>query len=119
MVEIELSSESARFEPGDQIDGQVRWDAPSPPEKLEIRLFWYTRGKGTQDAEVVERLDLRAATAQGRRPFRFRLPNQPYSFSGQFVSLVWALELVMEPPGETARVEFTMSPTGEEIKIAP
>jgi hypothetical protein len=45
------------------------------------------------------------------------LPLAPYSFSGKLISLIWGLELVLEPSQETARFEFTLSPTGEEIML--
>lgn len=115
MLSIETTESQNRFRPSETIRGTVSWRLDADPHKLELRLFWYTRGKGDQDVEVVDRLSLDAAA--GRRDFSFMLPGEPYSFSGKFISLVWALELVSAEPEETCRFEFVMSPTGEEILL--
>lgn len=83
------------------------------------RLFWYTRGKGTQDVVVVQEETFPAPGAQDERKFSFRLPAGPYSFSGRLISLLWAVEVVVQPGDESGRTEFTVSPTGDEIRIAP
>jgi hypothetical protein len=57
--------------------------------------------------------------AVGWKDFSFTLPEGPYSFSGQLISLVWALELTCSPGSETFRQEITVSPTGREITLGP
>jgi hypothetical protein len=51
------------------------------------------------------------------RSFRFRLPEAPYSFSGKLISLVWALELVLEPSKEVTRREIIVAPGGQEVHL--
>jgi hypothetical protein len=115
MLSIETRESQHRFRPTETIRGTVSWRLATEPRKLELRLFWYTKGKGDQDVEVIVRLTLDAAIC--RQDFAFTLPEEPYSFSGKFVSLVWALELVSEEPEDASRLEFVMSPTGEEILL--
>jgi hypothetical protein len=86
-------------------------------EQLELRLFWYTKGKGDRDVQIVDSRAWANPALQERRDFRFTLPRAPYSFSGKLISLIWALELVEPRTGEEARVEFVMAPTGREILL--
>ena len=44
-------------------------------------------------------------------------PEAPHSFSGALISLIWAVELLVEPGGLSERIEITVSPTGEEILL--
>jgi hypothetical protein len=87
------------------------------PKSAEVRLFWYTEGKGTRDLEVVATQELDAPNQNDERPFRFAAPEAPYSFSGKLISLIWALELVTEPGGQAERLQVAVSPTGEEIML--
>jgi hypothetical protein len=105
------------FRPGETLSVSVLWALPEKPALLEARLFWYTRGKGTDDVGVivVEKID--GADVAGERALSFRLPAQPWSFSGKLVSLIWAVELVADPGGRSARAEFTLSPDGREILL--
>jgi hypothetical protein len=103
------------FKPGDRIDGRVSWQLERPPESAELRLFWYTKGKGTQDVENVDSASFATPQIHDERLFSFTLPAQPFSFSGQLISIVWALELLVEPGGHVERLEFVMSPTGREV----
>jgi hypothetical protein len=105
------------FRSGETLSVSALWALPVAPSQLEVRLFWYTRGKGTEDVSVVavERVD--NPPAAGERSWQFKLPVQPWSFSGKLISLVWAVELVVEPSARAARAEFTLSPDGREILL--
>jgi hypothetical protein len=105
------------FEPGDEISGEVRWELQEAPRSVELRLFWFTKGKGTEDAGVMDTLRFEHAGAQEKRAFKFRLPDSPYSFSGRLITLAWALELVVAPSKEVARLEFVMAPRGKEVLL--
>jgi hypothetical protein len=50
------------------------------------------------------------------REFRFRAPDFPPSFSGKLISLIWGLELVLEP-GESSAVELVIGPQGKELSL--
>jgi hypothetical protein len=116
-IQIETRDGVNAFHPGDDVEGTVRWKLDEPPSSFELRLFWYTQGKGDQDVGVVETLPFEAPAAEDRRPFRFRLPAGPWSFSGKLISLLWALEAVAEPGAQAERLELTVSPTGREIAL--
>lgn len=114
-LRIELADGPA-CTPGAEIRARLAWNLDAAPESLELRLFWHTVGKGTEDVEVVERLAL-PPVASGDQRVALRAPVGPYSFSGRLISLVWALELMAEPAGETARAELVIAPGGEEVRL--
>jgi hypothetical protein len=116
-LKILLRDERRSFRCGEAVAGVAGWRLDKPPTSVELRLFWYTRGKGTEDVGLVNQLRFDSARQEEGRKFSFVLPDEPWSFSGQLISLVWALELVAVPGGNTARVELTVSPTGQEILL--
>jgi hypothetical protein len=65
----------------------------------------------------VETLSFANPAAEDRRSFQIRAPKGPYSFSGKLISLIWALEIVVQPSEESGRTLITISPTGEEILL--
>lgn len=105
------------FAPGAFLELSALWALPAAPASLEVRLFWYTRGKGTEDVKVVATEKIATPAAAGEARLRFTLPAAPWSFSGKLVSLVWAVELVAEPGARSTRCEFFLSPSGKEILL--
>lgn len=117
-LHIATMDKRTAFRPGEVLEGVLGWlFADAAPEALELRLFWFTRGKGTQDVGVHKNLRLESPPAEGKRSFRLRLPHAPYSFSGKLISLTWALEFVAEPSGAVERLEIVLSPSGAEIEL--
>ena len=116
-LKIALRENRTSFAPGEEISGAAGWKFKATPESAEIRLFWRTEGKGTQDVTLVETLTLEAPRQEEARPFRFVAPGSPYSFSGQLISLVWALELVLKPGDESALLDIVIAPAGQEIEL--
>jgi hypothetical protein len=116
-LRIDLDGDRRWYLPGDTVTGRAVWRLDADPEAVELRLFWHTRGKGTEDVEVVDQLRTEAAGAAGERAFAFRLPLGPYSFSGTLITLSWALELVALPGGELERVELVVAPTPVEVRL--
>jgi hypothetical protein len=116
-IQVETRDGRTAFQPGEEIEGTVRWLLDPPPKSLEVRLFWYTEGKGERDVGVVESLPFADPGPEEHRPFRFRLPAGPYSFKGTVIHLLWAVEAVAEPGGRTGRQAITVSPSGREIVL--
>lgn len=105
------------FRPGEWIEGDVNWNFGTPPQAIEIRLLWFTRGRGTSDASIVESSRIEAPATMGDAPFRFRLPEGPHSFAGQLIALSWAIEAMAFPNRGNQRLEFRMSPFEREIVL--
>ena len=112
-----LEGGQTSFEPGEEIRGTATWDLAEPPERLEVRLFWYTEGKGDRDVGIVETERLDATSTAGEREFTFSGPEAPLSFSGALISLIWAVEVVALPGEEAGRQLIVISHSGEEIRL--
>jgi hypothetical protein len=117
-MRIETRDGVNAFLPGETVEGTVGWHFDVPAKSVELRLLWYTEGKGDQDVTVVESLPLPNPERDEVRPFQIRLPAGPYSFSGRLISLVWALEAVAEPGSRAERLPVTVSPTRQEILLS-
>jgi hypothetical protein len=115
---IQIDGEKALFSPGETIQGTVSWEAEKIPRRVELRLFWYTTGRGTQDVGIIEVQQLPPSPPANPIPFTFALPAGPYSFTGTLITLGWAIELVSHPGSRAQRLEFSMSPQGKPIALA-
>jgi hypothetical protein len=115
---VELEREAPAFEPGEAVRGVAGWRLSEPPRSASVRLIWFTQGKGTQDVRVVTSEELEGPLgAEEGRVFRFVLPEGPYSFSGKLVSVVWAVELVVQPGSRGERAEIVVGPGGKEVSL--
>src|SRR4051812_4642676 len=114
---IGLKGNRKAFAPGEEIAGAVRWECDAAPTAAEVRLAWFTRGKGNEDAAVVETIAFDAPQAGDTREFAFVAPEAPYSFSGTLISLIWVVELVLQPGEEFERVEIVIGPEKDEVLL--
>lgn len=105
------------FEPGETIGVDAEWELDSEPEAFELRVVWNTSGKGATDLGVEKTLSIDSPGLAESRRFDVQLPPAPYSFSGRYVSLIWALELVAQPSEESARAEITIAPGRREVLL--
>ncbi|HEV7672136.1 MAG TPA: hypothetical protein VGS22_26765 [Thermoanaerobaculia bacterium] len=116
-LEVTIPSGRTAFAPGEEIEAAAVWRLDELPKSLEVRLFWFTEGKGDRDTELVLAESIEPSPS-GHRTCRFRLPEiVPSSFSGKLVSLLWAIELVAEPGDRAGRVDLVVSPTGKELRL--
>jgi hypothetical protein len=118
-AKISTELDNLAYTPGESLRGTVAWRCAARPATVALRLFYYTSGKGTQDVCVVEERVFDAPSETDQRTYEFQLPDGPWSFSGKLVSLIWALELEVDlgPDHLVERLDFTLSPTGEEILL--
>lgn len=114
---IQTQLDNRKFVPGEILQGRVGWQSEAAIKKAELRLFCYTSGRGTRDVEVINTQVWKNPLSAEQQEFSFALPAGPYSFSGQLISLEWALELVILPDNHIERLEFTLSPDGNEIDL--
>jgi hypothetical protein len=117
MIKIEILNNKLEYLPGETVQGRVSWQAVKPVKSAEIRLFWYTSGKGTQDVGIADTVHVENPQQNHDQEFTLNIPEAPYSFSGKLISLIWAIECVLEPSDETERVELTISTTGKEVLL--
>jgi hypothetical protein len=112
-----LRQNRTTFAPGDEIAGAANWELDAPPKSAEVRLCWFTRGKGSEDAAIVETIAFDDPQAGDTRTFSFEAPAAPYSFSGTLISVIWAVELLLQPGDQFERIEITIAPDGEEVLL--
>src|SRR5207249_3234525 len=103
--------------PGERLEGVAFWELEEVPKSIEVRVYWRTQGKGTVDLEIVRSVKFDGAGPRDRRAFSMDLPFGPYSVSGTLVSIVWGVELMVEPKGDSDNAEIVISPTGQEIRL--
>ena len=116
VLKLNLKSNQTAFEPNSSVEGALEWSLERDEKWLEVRLIWFTQGKGTSDVSVVDASRRELPGRSGELPFRFALPLAPHSFSGQLISLVWAIEAITASK-QVARLEFVMAPDGREIEL--
>ena len=116
---ITIQLEKTDFTPGSAITGKITWATGPTNNSLELRLFWFTEGRGTQDIEIVdEQVYDTSSRHQGDEEFTLQLPETPLSFSGQLISLQWAIEAVAIQSGASERADITVSLTGAEVRLS-
>jgi hypothetical protein len=116
-LQLQLQDDRTEFLPGESVTGTASWQVANPPAKAELSLIWATRGKGTQDMEMVQTIPFSDPQTRDSRPFKITLPESPYSFSGQLISLIWTLELNLDPGDECASVEIVIAPGRKEVAL--
>jgi hypothetical protein len=117
-LRIKTETGETAFRPGAVLAGVADWKLDHPARHgatIELRLLWYTSGRGTPDVSLVETVQFENPGQEEQRTFRFQLPEGPYSFAGSLVTLDWALEAVLAG-ASLGRLELTLSPTGEPVR---
>jgi len=118
MLTLQTTNGGTWFKPGELIEGRASWHLEGEADAIEVRLFWYTTGKGSQNVEIVRRLRVDAPDTSAHHDFSIRTPKGPYSFSGKLITLAWAIELVVLPGGETKRLDLLIGPAPVEVDLA-
>jgi hypothetical protein len=107
------------YEPAEEIAGSVEVEVDRATEcrSLWVRLIWHTEGRGDEDTGKIEEMDIYGGGLSPGSPirsdFRFLLPFEPWSYAGQYVSIVWAIEVTVDVPMArdlTHRHRFVMRP---------
>jgi hypothetical protein len=117
MLNLQTTDGGTWFKPGELIEGRASWHLDTEIDAVEVRLFWYTTGKGSQDVEILRRLRIHSPQTSGHHDFSIRAPEGPYSFSGKLITLAWAIELVALPGEQTERLDLRIGPTPVEVEI--
>ncbi|MFM7115468.1 MAG: hypothetical protein ACKO0N_02430 [Planctomycetota bacterium] len=118
MIALKLDKPKLHYDIDEPIVGEVIWDGLTERcDLIELRLLWYTSGKGDRDLLVIARIAVMKPGVSGKQRFHFDPPGGPYSFSGALISLVWAIEAVTVPLSDSQIIEFTLAPSGNEVRI--
>jgi hypothetical protein len=103
--------------PGGKVTGKVLWALDKPPGELLLSLGWWTDGRGTKDAKIVEETTWQTSAVAGEEGFSFSIPESPYSFNGQLVSVKWCLELSARESRDKFMLEIIVSPWGVPVEL--
>ncbi len=114
---IELADGQTAYQPGETLQGRVRWSLDQRPKQMEVVLFWHTEGKGSTDSHVVERVQWEDPGERGDKLFAFTLPDAPHSFSGKLISLIWGVEVILKKEKRSEHVDFVLSPGDAAIQL--
>ena len=118
MITINLNQTPAGYAPGESIGGTVEWtELNAKTSRVEIRLIWYTEGKGDTDFAIIETITEDSPAPTGSKKFSFVAPTRPFSFSGKLISLIWAVEVVEFPSRDGAKETLTISSDRNEIML--
>ena len=66
-LSIQLESDKTAFQPGDRVAGTASWQLEDQPKEVELRLLWYTQGKGDEDAGLAESMSFDQPSPADRR----------------------------------------------------
>lgn len=115
-LSITLDGERRTYRPGERVRGTVSWMVEGAPESVAVHLVWYTEGKGDQDVGVAASAELQPGT-EGSAEFDLEVPAGPWSFAGKLISLLWAVELAVEPEIASTRETIVVGPAGDSIRL--
>ena len=116
-LRVVLEGGRTSFRPGEPLVGTAEWKFDRAPQSVEVRLYWGVERDRRIDPQSIAAVKFEHAKPQERRPFRFQLPEGPYSFKGQALALRWGVELVALPRHGAARAEFAMAPGGVPVEL--
>lgn len=116
LLTLTLVTGTTARKPGETVELIAVWELPETPTSLFVLLSWSTTGKGTPDSAAVSSQDIVATRPKGEKQVGIKLPDGPYSFSGQLISLKWKVELVANKELACAW-EFVLKPDGNEILL--
>ena len=120
MIELSIQLEGGLYNycPGETLRGSASWNVDEVPQSVEVRLFWLTSGVTLSQTGIVKRIIVDRPSARGMKSFQFTVPDAPWSFTGRFVSLNWAVEVVLLPSRKNARQFISISPHRTQILLA-
>ena len=114
---IKLNRPSGRYLPLEELIGEVTWSLAQEPRSITVHLLWRSQGRGAQDVVIVASEQITSLTRQGSAGFSFLLPAEPYSFSGELISLAWLVEASVDGGQIAQQAAFTMSASGSEVQL--
>lgn len=114
-LSIQIDGNKTVYCPGDILRGVIRWQYDDRPSRIELRLFWFTQGPGSDDLGIVDTVVQDDPSPSDARSFQFRLPAGPFSYNGQIFRVQWALELLAPGLKDCIRLNLVVSPTAQPI----
>jgi hypothetical protein len=114
---LSFHQDLTRYFPGETLRGTLQWQLTKDEKQLNVQLLWYTTGESVRNAHIAEVTTVDNPGLQGERTFEFTLPEGPHSFEGKLITLNWGVEVTAPRNKQSETKTFTLSPTGEPIKL--
>ena len=102
MVRFKGAGQTRIFQPGDTLHGIVEINPRSTINcrAVEIKIGWHTEGRGsraesylyTNRRDDVKQLNIEPFIEE----FDFVIPPEPWSYSGQLISIVWSVDVKID-----------------------
>jgi hypothetical protein len=98
LQDAEISGEFYQLPPNSPVRGTVTvlTDSDVTCKNLFVHLIWHTQGRGTRFSQTAVSTDLFQGTISANMPrafeFDLHLPNEPWSYEGHYVSIVWKIQ---------------------------
>lgn len=92
------------FNPGDRLSGAVEIQPAQRIKcrKVEVALRWETQGKGSKNhtdmVTAVENVSEILPEDPLVIPFDWRMPNEPWSYHGHLINIVWKITVKVDIP---------------------
>lgn len=103
MVRFKGAGQTRIFQPGETLAGIVEINPQSNINcrAVEIKIGWHTEGRGSRAEgylsvnrrDDVNRLDMDQPFIEA---FDFVIPPEPWSYSGQLVSIIWSVDVKID-----------------------
>lgn len=115
---VRFDDDRTTYRPGETVRGRALWLYDKAPERIEVRLFWLTVGKGDSDLGIADTVEIDCAGAPaGDQPFALQLPDRPWSFVGKLITLNWAVEIVSFPREEAEDFGIAVGPAAATVNL--
>jgi hypothetical protein len=88
-----------RFDPGADVAGTVTLvsDENLNARGIRAKVGWRTEGRGDTDSRTVSQATLAEGGLMAGLPqsfdFSFRLPQEPWSYAGHYLNIIWEVEI--------------------------
>ena len=114
-LNLKFDEDRKEFLPGETVSVQLEWELENKVERIDLRLFFFTRGHGDTDFELVQKESVEQPERRGKQSFQFSLLSLPYSFEGKLFSIIWAIEAELFPLQEIYREEILVGPNKIQV----
>ena len=111
---ISTEGNTTHFGPGEKVRGTAAWEMEKPPGKMRVSIGWRTAGTGMVDEDCIAELEWQETALTGTKDFEFQLPDGPFSYVGDLLSIEWAVTGSCRAVPEE-RFAITVGPGGNAV----
>jgi hypothetical protein len=93
-----------RFDPGSFLEGTITVtpQADLNCSAIKVRAEWHTEGRGDRDQQKADEMVVFQGVLSRGQPavlaFRLTLPEQPWSYTGHYINILWDLVADVDLP---------------------